>query len=288
MRIAVSSQLSAISYVLQLTLNAISQISHLISLPMNKIIKYVITDILRNRIVLFYTVFLLASSFTVFSLEDSSSKGLLSLLNIILIVVPLVSIIFSTIYVYNSAEFVELLVSQPLKRKTIWLSLFAGLAASLSIAFFIGAGIPVLIYQANIIGFTMITVGIVLSVIFVAIALLATVKMRDKAKGIGAAIMLWLYFSLLFDGFVLFLLFQFADYPLEKPMIAVSALNPIDLSRILILLQLDVSAMMGYTGAVFKDFFGTSTGLIFSFSVLLLWIALPVWYSTRQFRTKDL
>ena len=255
---------------------------------MNKIIKYVMTDILRNRIVLVYTLFLLAASFSVFSLEDNSSKGLLSLLNIILIIVPLVSIVFSTIYVYNSAEFIELLVSQPLKRKSIWLSLFSGLAASLSIAFFIGAGIPVLIYQANMIGFTMIAVGILLSIIFVAIAMLATVKTRDKAKGIGAAIMLWIYFFLLFDGFVLFLLFQFADYPMEKPMIAVSALNPIDLSRILILLQLDVSAMMGYTGAVFKDFFGTYTGILFSLAVLLLWILLPVWYSTRKFNTKDL
>jgi len=255
---------------------------------MKKIVKYVITDILRNKIVLIYTLFLLASSFSVFSLEDNSSKGLLSLLNIILIVVPLVSIIFSTIYVYNSAEFIELLVSQPLKRKTIWLSLFTGLATSLSIAFLIGAGIPVIIYQANMIGFTMILIGVLLSIIFVAIAMLATVKTRDKAKGIGAAIMLWLYFSLLFDGLVLFLLFQFADYPMEKPMIAISAFNPIDLSRILILLQLDVSAMMGYTGAVFKDFFGTYTGIIFSFAILFLWIVLPVLFATRKFNTKDL
>jgi Cu-processing system permease protein len=255
---------------------------------MYKIIKYVITDILRNKIVMVYTLFLLAASLSVFSLEDNSSKGLLSLLNIILIIVPLVSIIFSTIYVYNSAEFIELLVSQPLKRKTIWLSLFAGLATSLSIAFFIGAGIPVLLYQGNAIGFTMIANGILLSVIFVAIAMLATVKTRDKAKGIGIAIMLWLYFSLLFDGLVLFLLFQFADYPMEKPMIALSALNPIDLSRILILLQLDVSAMMGYTGAVFKDFFGTYSGLIFSIGVLVLWIVIPVWFATRKFNTKDL
>lgn len=255
---------------------------------MKKIVKYVITDILRNKIVLVYTIFLLASSLSVFSLEDNSSKGLLSLLNIILIVVPLVSIIFSTIYVYNSAEFIELLVSQPLKRKTIWLSLFSGLATSLSIAFFIGAGIPVLIYQANVIGLTMILIGILLSIIFVAVAMLATVKTRDKAKGIGAAIMLWLYFSLLFDGLVLFLLFQFADYPMEKPMIAISTLNPIDLSRILILLQLDVSAMMSYTGAVFKDFFGSYTGISFSFAILILWIVLPVWYATRKFKTKDL
>ncbi|HEY1061078.1 MAG TPA: ABC transporter permease [Daejeonella sp.] len=255
---------------------------------MNKIIKYVITDILRNKIVLIYTVFLLAASFSVFSLEDNSSKGLLSLLNVILIVVPLVSIIFSTIYMYNSAEFIELLVSQPLKRNTIWLSLFTGLASSLSIAFLIGAGIPVLIYQANLVGFTMILTGVLLSIIFAAIAFLATVQTRDKAKGIGAAIMLWLYFSLLFDGLVLFILFQFADYPMENAMIGLSALNPIDLSRILILLQLDVSAMMGYTGAVFKDFFGASNGLIFSFFVLLSWIVIPVWYSTHKFNSKDL
>jgi Cu-processing system permease protein len=255
---------------------------------MKKIFKYVVTDILRNKIVLIYTVFLLAASLSVFGLEDNSSKGLLSLLNIILIIVPLVNIIFSSIYIYNSAEFIELLVSQPLKRKSIWLSLFTGLAASLSLAFFIGAGIPVLIFQPNTIGFTMIAVGILLSIIFVAISMLATVNTRDKAKGIGAAIMIWLYFSLLFDGFVLFLLFQFADYPMEKPMIAISAFNPIDLSRILILLQLDVSAMMGYTGAVFKDFFGTFTGIAFSIISLLLWIVLPVWYAAHKFNTKDL
>jgi Cu-processing system permease protein len=255
---------------------------------MKKIIKYVMTDILRNRIVLLYTVFLFIASFSMFSLEDNTSKGLLSLLNIILIVIPLVSIIFSTIYVYNSAEFIELLVSQPLKRKTIWLSLFTGLAASLSLAFLVGTGIPLLVYQPTTIGFMMIVMGILLSIIFVAIAMLAVVKTRDKAKGIGAAILLWLYFSLLFDGLVLFLLFQFADYPLEKPMIGITALNPVDLGRIMILLRMDVSAMMGYTGAIFKDFFGTYTGMIFSFGVMLLWIVIPVWLSGRKFNRKDL
>lgn len=255
---------------------------------MKKIVKYVMADILRNRIVLVYTLFLLVTSFSVFSLEDNSSKGLLSLLNIILLMVPLVSIIFSTIYVYNSAEFIELLVSQPLKRTTLWLSLYFGLAGALALAFLVGVGIPVLIYQTNTIGCMMILAGIFLSVIFVAIAMLAAVRTRDKAKGIGVAILLWLYFSILFDGLVLFLLFQFADYPLEKPMVAVSSLNPIDLSRIMILLQMDVSAMMGYTGAIFKDFFGTWAGSFFSLLVLVLWMAIPVWLSLRKFNRKDL
>ena len=129
---------------------------------MKKIIKYVIIDILRNKIMLAYTAFLLLISFSIFNLEDNSAKGLLSLLNIILIVVPLVSILFAAIYVYNSAEFLELLVSQPLKRKTIWLSIFCGVASSLALAFFVGSGIPILVYEATPIGFMMLGTGLLL------------------------------------------------------------------------------------------------------------------------------
>lgn len=255
---------------------------------MKKVIKYVIIDILRNKIMLAYTAFLFVLSFSIFGLEDNSAKGLLGLLNIILIIVPLVSIVFSTIYVYNSAEFIELLVSQPLKRKTIWMSLFTGLSSSMVLAFMIGAGIPILIYQADVTGFMMILIGVLLSIIFVAIAMLAAVKTRDKAKGIGIAVLLWLYFSLLFDGFVLFLVFQFSDYPVEKLMVAVSMFNPLDLARIMILLKMDISALMGYTGAIFNDFFGTGWGMILSLSVLILWTIIPIWLSIRKFKTKDL
>ncbi len=255
---------------------------------MKKIIKYVTADILRNRIVVAYTIVLLIISFSVFMLQDDAGKGLLSLLNITLLIVPLISIVFSAIYVYNSAEFIELLVSQPLQRKTIWLSLFYGLAAALSIAFFIGAGIPIIIYQPTTTGFIMLGTGIVLSVIFVAIALLAAVLTRDKAKGIGVAILLWLYFALIFDGLILFILFQFEDYPLDNFMVAVSAFNPIDLCRILILLQMDISALMGYTGAVFKDFFGSQTGSFVAAIILVLWIAIPAWLSMKRFQKKDL
>lgn len=255
---------------------------------MRKIIKFVIIDILRNKIVIAYTLFLLATSLSVFSLEDNSSKGLLSLLNLILFIVPLVSIIFTTIYIYNSAEFMELLVSQPLRRKNIWLSLFFGLSGSMVLAFLIGSGIPILLNEASPTGFMMIGVGTIITIIFVAISFLTTVYTRDKAKGIGISILLWIYFSLLFDGIVLFLLFQFADYPIEKIMVGVSALNPIDLGRILILLRLDESALMGYTGAVFKDFFGTTIGTSIAFVSLVLWIAIPVVISTRKFNRKDL
>ena len=243
---------------------------------------------MRNRIVLAYMIFLTAISFTVFNLEDNSDKGILTLLNLVLIVVPLVAIVFSTIYVYNSSEFIELLVGQPIRRNRIWLSLFAGLSISLSLAFLIGIGLPVLIYSPGPAGLMMVIMGIVITVVFIAIATLAAVLARDKARGIGVSILLWLYFALIFDGLVLFLLFQFQDYPMEKPIVILSGLNPIDLGRILILLHMNISAMMGYTGAVFRDYFGTEAGAAIVFAVLSLWMFLPIWLSTRKFSRKDL
>ena len=255
---------------------------------MNRIIKIIFLDILKNKIVLGYTLILALLSWSSFGLEDNSAKGLLTILNVILFTVPLVSILFATIYLYNSSEFIELLLSQPVKRKKIWLSLFLGLSLSMVLAFFIGAGIPLLINAPDSVGIMMLIVGSLISVIFVALAFLSSILTRDKAKGIGIAIMTWLYFALLFDGLVLFLLFQLSDYPIEKAMVAVTALSPIDLARIQILLQLDVSAMMGYTGAIFKDFFGTTIGLIVSFALLCMWAIIPFYISLTKFKNKDL
>ena len=255
---------------------------------MNRIIKIILLDILKNKIVLAYTLIIAVLAWSSFALEDSSSKGLLTILNVILFTVPLVSILFATIYLYNSSEFIELLLSQPIKRAKIWISLFLGLSLSMVIAFFVGAGIPLLIFASNAVGFMMILVGCIISVVFIALAFLSSIVTRDKAKGIGIAIMTWLFFALLFDGIVLFLLFQLSDYPIENAMVGVTAFSPIDLARLQILLHLDVSAMMGYTGAIFKDFFGTTVGLFVSFLLLILWAIIPFTVSLLKFKNKDL
>lgn len=255
---------------------------------MFRILKYVAIDILKNKIIIAYCIMLALFSWSAFGLEDNATKGLLTLLNIVLLTVPLISILFATIYVYNSNEFIELLVSHPVKRSMIWKALFTGLSLSMVLAFIIGTGIPLLLFADIGTALIMILAGSLLSVIFVAIAFLSSIMTRDKAKGIGISIILWLFFALLFDGLILFLFFQFSDYPIEKPMVFLTALNPIDLCRILILLRLDVSAMMGVTGAIFRDFFGTNWGLILSFVLLFLWAILPFMISLRKFKKKDL
>ena len=75
-----------------------------------------------------YALFLLAASFGLFNLGGDIAKGLIGLLSLVLMVVPLVSLVFGTIHFYNSYEFIELLASQPLKRRTILLGEFIGVS----------------------------------------------------------------------------------------------------------------------------------------------------------------
>lgn len=255
---------------------------------MLKIAQYVFYDIIRNKVILAYTIFLFVISLSLFQLEPDPGKAMLSLLNIVLIVVPLVSMVFSTIHYFNSYEFIELMLSQPVSRDKIIISEYAGTALSLSLACIAGIGVPVCIYNFNATGISLIFAACALSIIFCSLAFLASVKSRDKARGIGVALMLWFYFALIYDGFVLLILFSFSDYPLEKLTLVLSSLNPIDLARIFIMLNMDVSALMGYTGATYKSFFGSGAGTLYTCGVMLLWIGLPCWMAIRSFRHKDL
>src|SRR4030095_6019422 len=209
---------------------------------MFKLSRYVLYDILRSRIVLAYTLFLLIVSFSLFQLEENDSKAILSLLNIVLIVIPLISMIFTTIHYYNSYEFIELMLSQPLSRTRILISEYAGVSFSLLSAYLIGVGLPVLLYSPNATGMALLFSGSALTLIFTSLAMLASVWSRDKARGIGLVLLLWFYFALIYDGLVLLILFSFSDYPMEKFTLVLSALNPIDLARISIMLKMDISA----------------------------------------------
>jgi len=255
---------------------------------MLKLTKYVLYDILRSKVVIAYTLFLFIVSISLFQLEENSSKAILSLLNIVLIVLPLVSIVFATIHYYNSYEFIELMLSQPMSRRRILWSEYSGVALSLLSAFFIGVGIPVLLFSFNATGLSLLFAGGGLTLVFTSLAFLASVRAKDKARGIGIALLLWFYFALIYDGLILMILFSFSDYPLEKLTLLLTALNPIDLGRIFIMLKMDISALMGYTGALYKDFFGSWAGMLFTTGIIFLWVVLPLWLALRSFKKKDI
>jgi len=255
---------------------------------MTRVLKYVLYDILRTRFILFYTLFLLITTFALFQFDNDFGKIILSLMNIILLVVPLIAIVFTTIHFYNSYEFMELMLAQPINRQAVFFSEYGGIALSLCTAYIIGVGFPFLVFGGFVDGITLLTTGIFLTLVFVSLAFLAAVLTRDKAKAIGIALLFWFYFSLIYDGLLLWVVYSFSDYPLEKITLSLIALNPIDLARILLLLELDISALMGYTGAFYKEFFGSNLGFIFSTFILTIWVIMPISIAARIFARKDL
>jgi Cu-processing system permease protein len=253
-----------------------------------KIIKYVLLDLVRNKIILVYTLILAALSLSILNLDNNTSKGLLSLLDISLLFVPIISILFSTIYFFNSIEFTELLLALPLGRSRLLLSEYAGLAFALCMAYAVGIGLPVLILAPGVAGLILIVCGLLLTLSFSALALLVFVMFKDKTRGIGGSIIIALFFTLLFDFLLMLFIFAFSDYPIDKPIVAIIALNPVDLARVFMLLHLDVAVLMGYSGALFKKLLGTTAGSMFTVACMVLWIIGPLLLSVRLFRKKDL
>ena len=259
---------------------------------MFKILKYSFYDLMRSRWSYVYFLFYLVLGFVLLFLNNDVSKAVITLMNIIVVLTPLIGTIFGVMYYYNSREFTELLLAQPLKRSTIFGGQYLGVSLSLSLSLVIGLGIPFLAYgviqsEAIFNFFSLLIVGAFLTFIFVALAFNIALSNENKIKGFGYAILLWLFLAVIYDGLFLISLVLLQEYPLDKFTLIATMFNPIDLSRILILLKLDISALLGYTGAIFQKFFGTNMGMLTSFSVLILWVVFPVLKIIRKAKRKD-
>jgi Cu-processing system permease protein len=248
---------------------------------MFKILKYSFFDLIRSRWSLIYFLFYFVSTTSLLYLGGDLSKALISMMNIIIILSPLIGTLFGIMYFYNSREFAELLLALPIKRSSIFAGQYLGLSLSLSLSFFLGTGVPFVVYglfeSAEIWNFSILLVsGVLLTFIFTGFSFLIAVRNENRIKGFGFAILVWLFLAVIYDGLFLLSLVVFRDYPIEKLALVLTVFNPIDLSRILVILKMDISALLGYTGALFNKFFGTSSGMLVSVFMLVIWTLLPI------------
>ncbi len=259
---------------------------------MRKFIKYSFIDLIQSYWTLLYFLFFLVVTSAILYFSADMTKSIVSMMNIVLVLTPLVAIIFGAIYYYNSREFTELLLAQPVRRRSLILGQYTGLALSLSLSFVAGVSIPFLIKDIfsseHLTDFLLILIaGTCLSFSMTAIAYATALKHENKILGFGISLFIWFFLAVLFDGLILVLLILFKDYPTDYFAIVLTFLNPIDLSRVLIMLGLDIAALMGYTGALFLKFFGSATGILLSISSMLCWILIPSLFIVRIARRKD-
>nr|HAD51304.1 ABC transporter permease [Algoriphagus sp.] len=61
---------------------------------MFKLLKYALYDILKSRFAIIYTVFLALVAISIYQVSDDLSKVSLSLMNIMILFIPLISAVF--------------------------------------------------------------------------------------------------------------------------------------------------------------------------------------------------
>lgn len=248
-------------------------------------------DVLRSRWLTLYGLFFAALAEGLLRFGGGTSQALVGLTQVVVLVVPLVGIVFGTMYLYSAREYIELLLTQPVRRDQLFGGLYLGLIAPLVAAFVVGVSLPFLIRgvppdAAGSLA-TMLTAGIFLTLVFAGLAFPIAIRNEERARGLALSLGVWLGLTVVYDAIILLLLEVAIDYPMELPALIAALVNPVDLARILLLLQFDVAALMGYTGAVFERFFGSVLGGLVAFGVLTLWTIAPFALGRCWFRRKD-
>ncbi len=256
------------------------------------VLRYELRDLRRSRWIAGYVLLLLLLTEALLRFGGGGPRAVLSLMNVVLAVVPLASLVFGTMYLYGSREFIELLLAQPVGRSALFVGLYAGLAVPLAGGFLLGVGLPFLWSGMGDPAATgplamLLGAGTLLTLVFTAVAVLIPLLVDDRAKGLGLAILLWLSATALYDALLVLVATSFSDFPLEVPLIGLTLLNPVDLGRVLLLLHLDTAALMGYTGAVFERFFGSLLGTGIVALALVFWCVGPLLVAHRRFGRKD-
>jgi Cu-processing system permease protein len=191
--------------------------------PAARVLRHELDNLWRSRWVWGYALLLLLLTDALLRFGGGGPRVVVSLLNVVLLFVPLVSLVFGAMYLYGAREFIELLLAQPVRRPALFVGLYGGLSSSLAAAFAIGVGAPFLWArgEGSVAGplATLIIVGVLLTYAFVALAFLIALLFQDRAKGLGAAIAVWFAATALYDAVLVFVTTAFSDYPLETPLI---------------------------------------------------------------------
>lgn len=254
---------------------------------MKKIMKYIIKDIIRSRFIFFYTGTLFLLTIGVNYLNRDETKTIITILNLIIYLNPLVIILYVSLHFYNSKEFIETLLTYPVRRKQIFYAEYFSLTLSLSISYVIGIIVPLIIFGNMMLIFNLLISGVLLTGIFTSISILCSIIYNERIKGIGMLIGIWLFMAIVFDGIVLFMYFLMNDFPLDKISVILMVLNPVDLTRLYIIMNLDIASLFGYTGANFIKFFGQTFGIIISLIISIIWILIPALIAAHKFEKKD-
>jgi Cu-processing system permease protein len=220
-----------------------------------------------------------------------------SLVQLVLLLVPLTAIVMGVLALASDRGAAELLFSQPVSRAVILVGRLLGLLAALASAQAVGFGLAGLVLYARaggggVGGFLLIGLAsLLLTAVFLALAALVSAGHVGgrRVRALSIALVVWFVLLVLFDLAALGLASTLRSGTASRVLIATVLVNPIDAVRAGALLGIEGTGAFGAASLALLRFTHGPTGAALLLSVsTALWIVVPVLLAIRRLEKIDI
>lgn len=226
---------------------------------------------------------------------ESFTRTSASLLNLVIYLVPLMSLTLGALSFTDARGADELLYSQPVERREILIGKVAGLFLSIAAATCFGFGAAGVVISFNTdasgsLGYgALVGLTLLLALVFLSLSTLVAVKAQTRGRAFGYALLLWFAFLLFYDLLVMGLAFTLQERPANLLIFVSLFGNPADMVRVAALIAVGGTTIFGAAGALLVKFLGgAATGFALILAVLLAWVSVPLAVAGRLLKKKDI
>lgn len=220
-----------------------------------------------------------------------------SLVQLVLLLVPLTSIVMGVLALTPDRGGAELLYAQPVARQSVLVGTLVGLFGALVAAQAVGFGAAGLVIFARtgsegLGGFVIVALGsAVLTAVFLALAAVVSVGQigRRRVRALAVALVSWFVLALLFDVVALAVASLLRSGDASRLLIISVLVNPIGAVRTGALLALEGTGAFGAASLALLRFTHGATGAAALIALsLLLWIVVPLTVAARHLTRIDI
>jgi Cu-processing system permease protein len=224
------------------------------------------------------------------------SRTAVSLVQVVLLLVPLASLVFGGLALTPERGAAELLYSQPVSRGAILLGRMLGVWLALAAAELIGFGLAGLVmqYQAGPDGLwrygALVVTAVAITGVFLAVAtLLASINAGRRTRVLAAALVVWFITVVMFDVAVLGIASLLRSGSASRLLITATLINPVDAARTGSLLAIEGTAAFGAASLALLRFTG-GAGMAAALVTLSLvvWLIAPLAAAVRALSRADI
>ena len=218
-----------------------------------------------------------------------------SLLNLVIYLVPLMSLTMGALSFTGERGAAELLFSQPVLRSEILLGKLAGLFVSVAGATCFGFGMAGVVIALNADGegslayLALVGLTLLLALVFLSLGTMVAVVAQKRAKAFGYALFLWFFFVLFYDLLVMGVAFLLKERAANLLIFLSLFGNPADMVRVSALVAMGGTSIFGAAGALLVKFLGGAlSAALLMVSALLVWVIGPISFANRVLRGQDI